>query len=101
MSEPIGGNSVIVNDSFVPPLPSPAMLAWSEATSVKLGGATVVSEPTIGIGTSTVLVTVPPLPSSKVTSCSTPVTFLTVNLTSSLPSSPTTSPGSTASPSRK
>ena len=38
----------------------------------------VLTEPTIGIGTSTVLVTLPPLPSSKVTSWGTAVTFLTV-----------------------
>ena len=69
MVDPIGGNSVIVNDILVPPLPSPAMFAWSDATLVKLGGATVVSEPTMGTGTSTVLVTVPPLPSGNDTSC--------------------------------
>ncbi len=63
MVEPIGGNSVIVKDSCVPPLPSPAMLACFDRTSVKLAGATVVSDPTIGTGTSTVLVTVPPFPS--------------------------------------
>ena len=62
-SDPMGGKRVIVKDSLVPPLPSPAMLAWADVTSVKLAGATVVSEPTMGIGTCAVSVTVPPVPS--------------------------------------
>ncbi len=78
VSEPIGGNSVIVKDSLVPPLPSPARFAAFDVTSVKFDGAVVVIVPTIGIGTSTFLVTVPPLPSGKVSSCFSPVTFLTV-----------------------
>ncbi len=54
------------------------MLACSEVTSVKEDGTLVVIEPTIGIGTSTVSVIVPPLPSGKETSCGSPVTFVTV-----------------------
>jgi hypothetical protein len=53
-----------VNDILVPPRPSPAILASAELTSVKDDGSTRDSEPTMGIGTDSVDVTVPPLPSA-------------------------------------
>ncbi|WP_448630662.1 hypothetical protein [Cellulomonas soli] len=43
VSEPIGGNRVMVNESFVPPRPSPAMFASSELTAVNVEGSVVVS----------------------------------------------------------
>ncbi len=96
----MGGTSVIVNVIFVPPRPSPAMFAWSDCTSVKFDGSTVVREPTMGRTTSMVWVTVPPLPSSTSTCWVSPVTFSTWYLTSRSPVSPMTSPGDTCSPSR-
>ena len=44
------------------------MFASPERTSVKVGGSTVDSEPTMGITTSSVAVVVFPVPSSKETS---------------------------------
>jgi hypothetical protein len=54
------------------------MLACLEVTLRNVSGVSVLRLPTIGIGTLTVLVTLPPLPSSKVSAVGTPVTFSTV-----------------------
>ena len=53
VSAPTGGTSVMVKLILVLPRPSPAMLAWSEATSRKDSGRTVVRLPTMGTETST------------------------------------------------
>ena len=97
---PMGPKSVIVKVSLVPPRPSPARLASFELTFVKVPGSVVVSEPTIGMTTSSVADACLPVPSSKVTTCEVPVTFLTVYLTSRRPLRPSRSPGSTGRPSR-
>ena len=68
----------MVNDSFVPPRPSPAMLASADCTSVNVDGRVVVSDPTIGMTTCSSLVICVPVPSSKLTEPDLPVMLVTL-----------------------